>query len=312
MLEGIIGECQLILNLTAPPDVLLARLKGRGETSGRKDDQDEETLKKRLKEFDAKTRPAIEYYNQFGKVRTVDGSGTIEDVYKLIQKAILPEIFLVIGSKGSGKTTVSQFFSERTNMKYMNFIEWASKPEFVKIRKNNIELTKRLIDELKVMRNPRLIIDGFPENLQQMQYYLRNMIPPEKVLLINSSEEISLKRNKELGPKSKDYLDPAILCKMIRQFHAESQDLIKFLKAEKFLTEVQNGTTKNLNEMKEMTRGMVNPEILLVRNHERSQAAMIAMVNELASGHGYKHLDVPLLRREETTRKTAIGKQMLQ
>lgn len=61
MLEERIGECQLILNFFCSHDILMERLLGRGKTSGRADDN-QETILKRIEEFEAKTRPAIDYY----------------------------------------------------------------------------------------------------------------------------------------------------------------------------------------------------------------------------------------------------------
>ena len=51
-------------------DTMVKRLLKRAETSGRVDDN-EETIKKRLKTFHDLTRPVIEHYNKQGKVHTV-------------------------------------------------------------------------------------------------------------------------------------------------------------------------------------------------------------------------------------------------
>lgn len=46
------------------------RLLGRGQTSGRVDDN-EETIKKRLKTFHDVTKPVIDHYSKKGKVKLV-------------------------------------------------------------------------------------------------------------------------------------------------------------------------------------------------------------------------------------------------
>ena len=49
------------------------RLLGRAETSGRVDDN-EETIKKRLKTFHDITTPVVEYYEKEGKLKKVNQS----------------------------------------------------------------------------------------------------------------------------------------------------------------------------------------------------------------------------------------------
>lgn len=51
-------------------ETMTKRLLGRAETSGRVDDN-EETIKKRLKTFHDITTPVVDYYEQQGKLRKV-------------------------------------------------------------------------------------------------------------------------------------------------------------------------------------------------------------------------------------------------
>lgn len=45
-----------------------------------RDDDTEEVIKKRLKTYDDQTKPVLQYYEPTGKVRYIEGDGTIEDV----------------------------------------------------------------------------------------------------------------------------------------------------------------------------------------------------------------------------------------
>ncbi len=77
----------LVLALDVPEDELTRRLLSRGETSGRSDDN-EEVIKKRVKEYHSKTQPVADYYNSQGKLETVTGNHTIPDTFKVLAKHI--------------------------------------------------------------------------------------------------------------------------------------------------------------------------------------------------------------------------------
>lgn len=66
--------------LEADDNVLVARLLERGKTSGRPDDQDEEKIRNRYQEYNEKTAPLMDYYQNQGKFHSVDGIGTIDQV----------------------------------------------------------------------------------------------------------------------------------------------------------------------------------------------------------------------------------------
>ena len=89
--EQHVCECQTVLYYEVDEDVLTERCRKRAETSGRSDDN-EETLKKRFNAYNEQTKPVLELYQKFGKVRKIDASGDINDVYKLTKQALLPEI----------------------------------------------------------------------------------------------------------------------------------------------------------------------------------------------------------------------------
>lgn len=60
-------------------------------------------------------------YRKFGKVRQIDASGSVNEVYAMTKKALLPDVFFLNGPKGSGKTTVGKQLAEKTNMEVLNF-----------------------------------------------------------------------------------------------------------------------------------------------------------------------------------------------
>ena len=51
-------------------------------------DDSEEKVKVRLETYDELTKPLIEYYEQSGRLKKVDGTGEIEDIYQEIEEMI--------------------------------------------------------------------------------------------------------------------------------------------------------------------------------------------------------------------------------
>lgn len=58
-----------------------------GKLTIRKDDN-VETVKERLSVYKAQTEPLVKYYSEKGKLLTVDGNGSVDEVYSLIIKGL--------------------------------------------------------------------------------------------------------------------------------------------------------------------------------------------------------------------------------
>ena len=59
-----------------------------GGTLYQRDDDNEETIKARLKVYNSQTLPLLEFYEKRGRVKKVSGSGSIEDVFERITRLI--------------------------------------------------------------------------------------------------------------------------------------------------------------------------------------------------------------------------------
>ena len=53
-----------------------------------RDDDSEESVKTRLETYDELTKPLLEYYQKLGRLKKIDGSGEIEDIYREIDGLI--------------------------------------------------------------------------------------------------------------------------------------------------------------------------------------------------------------------------------
>ncbi|KZV91597.1 UMP-CMP kinase [Exidia glandulosa HHB12029] len=69
-----------VLFFTTSEEVMLKRLLERGKTSGREDDN-EESIKKRFVTYMEATMPVINYYRSLGKVAEVDSTASVEEVH---------------------------------------------------------------------------------------------------------------------------------------------------------------------------------------------------------------------------------------
>tara|TARA_B100001173_G_scaffold262962_1_gene237046 strand:- start:1119 stop:1694 length:576 start_codon:yes stop_codon:yes gene_type:complete len=68
------------ISLEADDDVLEKRLIKRGMLSGRSDDQDISKIRNRFQEYNLKTSQLKKYYDDYGKLYTISGIGSINEI----------------------------------------------------------------------------------------------------------------------------------------------------------------------------------------------------------------------------------------
>lgn len=73
-----------MIALVVDSEELTRRLLLRGQTSGRPDDQNEELIRRRVKEYNDKTAPVADYYGQQEKFAAINGIGDIDTIFKEI------------------------------------------------------------------------------------------------------------------------------------------------------------------------------------------------------------------------------------
>jgi adenylate kinase len=72
-----------VINIEVPEPDLWHRLVGRRSIEGRQDDSDD-AIRHRLVVYYRDTTPLIQYYEQSGLLRSVDGTGTVDEVFERI------------------------------------------------------------------------------------------------------------------------------------------------------------------------------------------------------------------------------------
>ncbi len=71
-----------MLALEVDDEELTTRLLKRGESSGRADDRNEEVIRRRIQEYNNKTLPLKNFYNEQGKFHSIKGIGTIDEIFR--------------------------------------------------------------------------------------------------------------------------------------------------------------------------------------------------------------------------------------
>ncbi len=76
-----------VLSLEVAEEELIDRLLKRGLISGRKDDN-RNTIESRLNVYHSQTEPLKEFYRTHGKLKNIEGVGSIDDIFGSIEKEI--------------------------------------------------------------------------------------------------------------------------------------------------------------------------------------------------------------------------------
>lgn len=74
----------VFLALQVTEEELVKRLLNRGLSSGRSDDVDENVIRARILEYNAKTSSVAHYYHQFNKVVEIAGEGTVDEIFSAL------------------------------------------------------------------------------------------------------------------------------------------------------------------------------------------------------------------------------------
>ena len=83
MLSGKKTPLDIVLELRVHEEELFERLAGRGRA-----DDTPDVIRQRLEAYRKQTEPLVEYYEKRGLLKTIDGVGTVEDIFALVKKEL--------------------------------------------------------------------------------------------------------------------------------------------------------------------------------------------------------------------------------
>lgn len=113
-----------LINLDIPEDISVARLLKRGETSGRLDDN-EAVIRNRLREYNEKTLPVLQFYQDKGQRHDVDGTRDVEqvraDIVRIVQGELDKNLFnlVLFGFPGSGRGSQGMALASHFGLEYV-------------------------------------------------------------------------------------------------------------------------------------------------------------------------------------------------
>ena len=97
-----------VIALDVDEEELVRRLLKRGQTSGRSDDTNEDVIRKRFAVYKNETEPVAEYYKQQGKLETIKGVGSVNDIFDSLSTCIEGEMASQAINSAEGKGTAAR------------------------------------------------------------------------------------------------------------------------------------------------------------------------------------------------------------
>ena len=160
ILEGLMLKLNTSLNclisLNVNEEISVSRLLNRGITSGRSDDN-EKVIRNRLKEYNDKTLPVLQFYKDKGIYFEVNGIDTIEKVNQEIIEIISHELskkllnIVLFGYPGSGRGSQGKALAKAYGLEYVATGEMLDQEI-----KDNTEMGKRIME---MYENGQLVPD---------------------------------------------------------------------------------------------------------------------------------------------------------
>lgn len=269
--EKEVAPCQFALYFDVSDETMTKRLLGRAETSGRVDDN-EETIKKRLKTFHDITTPVVEYYEKEGKLKKVVAEAGPDEVFKEVEvifdemlktdtsKLADAKVIFVVGGPGSGKGTQCARIVEKYGFCHLSSgdllrAEVASGSERGK-RLNEImekgelvplDVVLELIREAimqKLSETKCFLVDGYPREMEQGTRFENEVAPCCNVLYFEVSDDTMTARLLDRGKTSGRVDDnEETIKKRLQTFHNQTRPVIDhYTKSNKVVKVPAEGT----------------------------------------------------------------------
>jgi len=261
-----------MLSLEVPRDELIKRMIERSKTSGRSDDN-LEVIKYRLEEYENKTKPVADFYRAKGLYHSINGMGSIQDIFKKLTDTITSTLkktwinVVLYGPPGSGKGTQAQKLAKKYNLVYISTGQLLRKEvkegteigKFVEpfMHKGEIvpdEIAISLIEN-KIKEHPEangFIFKGFPRTIVQAYILDGLLLKLNQTVSIAIGIEVStLECFKRLSARGKTEnkrtydLDMELIINRLDEFHTRTHIVGDYYKKHKKFTTVDGHGTED-------------------------------------------------------------------
>jgi adenylate kinase len=215
----------MMISLDVPEDELIKRLLLRAKGSNRSDDT-LDVIKVRLREYEEKTTPVADYYQDQNKYHKIDGVGGLDEIFDTIvnhveeNKSKEYTNIVLLGKPGVGKGTQGQLLAKKHNLVYISTgkllrREIVNGTEIGRIAAPYMEKGEIVPDEIpikliadQIKENPNangFIFKGFPRTVIQA-YILDGLLQRVNMRVSNMIElKLStLKAIKRLSDRGKN------------------------------------------------------------------------------------------------------------
>ena len=266
-LEQLGVKVDYILHYEADSDqVLLDRLLERGRTSGRADDK-EETIIYRFQVYKSESVPVLSLYDPFNILHRVNCMGSIHEVYHRTLRVLRPEVLTIMGPLSAGKTTVARKICAKYDWEYLDF------RDVKKGNNNDDEDVQALVRKLGTYRQPyRVLVDGFPETLQQTRLFASISGDPDYVIYLHCPKDICQERILRQGKSSPNYLSSAAISKQYQDFATEAKA-------------IKTHYARHLNaNFKELDGGVENKFLVQTKAFEFVEPEVVMVRGEVVKG----------------------------
>lgn len=262
----------MMISLDVPDKELIDRLVLRAETSNRSDDT-LDVIKVRLQEYENKTKPVANYYQDQNKYHKINGVGSLDDIFdnivKHVEKNKSKEYtnIVLLGKPGVGKGTQGELLAKKHNLVYISTgkllrKEIANDTEIGKIvepymQKGEIvpdEIPIKLIaDQIKENTNANgFIFKGFPRTviqayildglLQRVNMKVSNMIEL-KLNTLNAIKRLS-KRGKNKDTARPYDVSTELIVNRLEQYSEKTEPVVTYYQKQKKYSKVNADGTE--------------------------------------------------------------------
>ncbi len=246
----------MMISLDVPEHDLLDRLLLRAETSNRPDDT-LDVIKVRLQEYENKTKPVANYYQDQDKYFNINGVGTLDDIFDNIvdhvekHKSKEYTNIVLLGKPGVGKGTQGQLLAKKHNLVYISTgkllrKEITNDTEIGKIVEPYMEKGEIVPDEIpiklianQIKENPDangFIFKGFPRTviqayildglLQRVNMRVSNMIEL-KLNTLQAIKRLSLRGQDKERARSYD-VSTELIINRLEQYNEKTEPVVAF------------------------------------------------------------------------------------
>ena len=177
-----------------------------------------EEYKKLYDDYNVKLKEIIDFYEPYGIVRDIDANKPIGVVNTLVKENLYPVIYSIIGKRYSGKTELSKILTCHTGIFHFDFNDFLKEKD-IKKRKDDYEyVINKFILKIRKMRNLRILIEDFPQNENQFNYFVNNCKNFEKIYYLNAENSSCLERLNKIPITDPNYIPCSDLGNMLCDF----------------------------------------------------------------------------------------------